>query len=189
MSKPDWWTHCVLIVKRYPATASKLRSLFAEEPPVTPQLSGAPSGSSFSRKTEAAAIRATPGETELRHYSAVSRALEITRSYPNGSQRVRIVELLIWANSHTVEGAAAAVGYSPAAVKEFRAAFLGLVAVLLGFVEPWEMSTRFYKAYPGLLRRCPELRLRCEIFLRDADEEDCARYLRELVDSSGAPGW
>lgn len=178
----------MLIVRRYPETARKLRILSAEAPAISPQPSGMPAGTSLARKTEAAAIRATPGETELRHYSAVSRALEITRSYPNGSQRVRIVELLIWASSHTVEGAAAAVGYSPAAVKEFRAAFLGLVAVLLGFVEPWEMSTRFYKAYPGLLHRCPELRLRCEVFLRDADREDCARYLQELVDSSGTPG-
>lgn len=187
MSKPDWWTHCMLIVKRYPVTEKKLRSLQSEAPPVSPQLSGMPHSSAASRKTEEAALRAAPGETELRQYAAVARALEITRSYPNGSQRVRIVELLIWQESHTVEGAAAVVGYSAAAVKEFRAAFLGLVAVLLGFVAPWEMSARFYKAYPGLLRRCPELRSRCEAFLRDADPEESARYLRELMDASGTP--
>lgn len=87
----------------YPGLRSQLRDL--QSMSVTPNLSGMPMGGGEHRSTEDAALRQLPPE-EQRRYDAVAQALEISGHLTSGLSRVRMIELVYFRRSHTVEGAA-----------------------------------------------------------------------------------
>lgn len=178
MSKPDWWYHARQIAKKYPELHRQLEMLRSQN--VTPHMDGMPSGGEISRSTERAALRELPNKTDRADYGAVDKAIRITKQYPNSDRRMQIIDLLIWRNSHTVDGAAMVTHYSRDAVKDFHAAFLTLVAVNRDFVNIWELSNKFYKNYPKLLDKCPEFRERCvEFFSGDGDVSDYPAFLKK----------
>ena len=105
MSKPryDWWPYVKGMIRRYPALKERYMDLHS--PSVVANLSGMPSGTSVSRPTENVALRELP-TTEQREFEAVRKAIETTERYANGLDRLRIINLVLWKQTHTIEGAA-----------------------------------------------------------------------------------
>lgn len=134
MSKPryKWWGYIRGVVRAYPELKREYEELHRQS--VTAGMSGLPSGSGVSRGTEDIAVRELP-YTKQREYEAVRRAIEATKRMTNGSQRLRIIDMVYWKRSHTVEGAAMRVGYSPDRGKQLHGDFIRLVAKNYGLMD------------------------------------------------------
>ena len=134
MSKPryKWWGYIKNVVRSYPALKKEYEDL--HEQSITAKYSGMPGGGSVSRGTEDIAIRELP-YTDQREYEAVRRAVEKTKQYKNGTERLAIIDLYYWKKSHTLEGAGYKVGYSYDRTKQIHKEFLVAVATYYGLVD------------------------------------------------------
>ena len=134
MSKPryKWWGYIRNVIRSYPELKREYEAL--HEQSITANLSAMPGGSDATRGTENIAIRELP-RTKQREYDAVQRAIELTRRMPNGELRLRIIDLVYWKRTHTVEGAAMKVGYSADWGKRLHGNFVLLVAKCYGLVD------------------------------------------------------
>lgn len=134
MGKPryDWWPYVKGMIRRYPKLKEKHGDLHSQS--VVASLSGMPSGTSVSRSTENAALRELP-TTEQREFEAVRKAIETTERYANGLDRLRIINLVLWKQTHTLEGAALRVPCSIATAKRYHGEFIRLVAKHYGLMD------------------------------------------------------
>lgn len=83
---------------------------------------------------ESLAVRELPS-TQQREYEAVRRAVETTGRYRNGADRLKVVRLVLWERSRTLEGAAMAVPCSARHAKEWHGDFIRLVATYFGLMD------------------------------------------------------
>ena len=97
------------MIRDYPALEKELRDLHEQK--ITASITGMPGGGNVSRGTEDIAIRDLPRSKQL-EYDAVRRAIEVTGMLKTGAERLRIVELVFFKQSHTLEGAAYAANVS-----------------------------------------------------------------------------
>lgn len=134
MSKPryPWWGYVRNMIKAYPDRKREHEELHRQS--LTAQINGMPGGGGASRSTENIAVRELPF-TKQREYEAVKRAIETTQNFPNGKQRMKIIDLVYWKKSHTVEGAAMKAGYSPDRGKQLHGEFVRLVAKYYGLMD------------------------------------------------------
>lgn len=134
MSKPryPWWGYARNMIRAYPSRKKEYEEL--HEQSITASMSGIPAGGGVSRGTEAIAIRELPSSKQ-REYEAVRRAINTTMLMANGAQRVKIIDLVYWKRSHTVEGAAMKVGYGPDRGKQIHGEFVRLVARNYGLLD------------------------------------------------------
>ena len=79
---------------------------------ITPVYGGAAVQHSASRTTENVALRSTLTEREENIISAVEFMLTMQRRYYNADARLRMLKLVYWSRTHTMQGAAMEVGYS-----------------------------------------------------------------------------
>lgn len=106
MSKPryDWWSYVKGMIRRYPELCAKEKAL--RETCLSPKLSGQPGGKGrASDPTADAALRELP-EINRRELEAVRKAIEETRRLDTGEERLRMIRLVFWDRTHTLEGAA-----------------------------------------------------------------------------------
>lgn len=134
MSKPRyrWWGYIRNVIRAYPELKKEYESIHQQS--VTANMSGMPMGGSASRGTENIAIRELP-RTKQKEYDAVKRSIDQTLLLPNGLLRIRIIELVYWKRTHTVEGAAMKAGYSVDRGKQIHGDFVRLVAKNYGLIE------------------------------------------------------
>lgn len=137
MSKPrcGWWSYAKYMIRRYPFLAARLRDL--KSPPVTPSLSGMPFSRAVSDSTALAALRELPPAWQ-REYEAVAAAVAETLRRPDGQDRMRLVRLVFWQRSHTLEGAAMEIPVSYRTARRWHTQFILLVGEKYGFEAPWE---------------------------------------------------
>ena len=98
-----WRQICRQAAYEYPALRAELRDL--QSMSTTPSMSGMPMGGGEHRSTEDAALRQLPPERQRRH-DAVERALAISEHLTSGLSRVKLIDLVYFRRSYTVEGAA-----------------------------------------------------------------------------------
>lgn len=135
MSKPryGWWSYARYMIRIYPTREKEYEAL--HEQSVTANLSGVPVGNgASSRGTENVVLRQLP-KTKQREYEAVKRAIESTSQMSNGKDRIRIIDLLYWKHSHTLGGAALAVGYGYDRARQIHGEFVRMVATYYGLME------------------------------------------------------
>lgn len=134
MSRPryDWWGYVKGMIRRYPALCAQYADLHSQS--VTVDYSGMPRGGGHARGTEETALRELP-TTEQREYEAVRRAIQQTRRYPNGRDRLRVIRLVLWDRSHTLEGAALMVPCSERTARRWHAEFIKAVAKNYGLLD------------------------------------------------------
>ena len=134
MSKPryPWWGYIRNVIRAYPARKREYEQL--HEQSVTANMSGMPGGGDVSRGTEDIAIRELPF-TKQREYEAVKRAIEATERLWSGRERLKIIELVYWRKSHTLDGAALAVGYGYDRARQMHGEFVRLVASNYGLMD------------------------------------------------------
>lgn len=132
MSKPryTWWGYARNMIRAYPARKKEYEQL--HEQSITANMTGMPGGGGVSRGTEEIAIRELP-KTQQREYEAVRMAIEATRRLQNGEQRLRVIDLVYWKRSHTLEGAGYKVGYAYKTARKIHRDFVELVGKCYGF--------------------------------------------------------
>ena len=96
---------------------------------ITPVYGGAAVQHSASRTTEDVALRSTLTEREENIISAVEFMLSMQRRYANSKERLRMVELVYFKHTHTIDGAADVVHYSPDALWRWNGEILTAVYV------------------------------------------------------------
>lgn len=71
----------------------------------------------------------------LRENEAVRAAVEQTERYPNGQERLAVIEMVFWKKTHTLEGAALMVPCSIRTAQEWHRQFIRLVARNFGLLD------------------------------------------------------
>ena len=134
MSKPRyrWWGYIKNVIRAYPGLKKEYEAL--HEQSVTANTSGMPGGGEVSRGTENIAIRELP-YTKQREYEAVRRAIEYTKHFKNGEERLKIIDLMYWKNSHTLAGAGQKVGYGYDRARQLHQEFVVAVATYYGLMD------------------------------------------------------
>lgn len=96
---------------------------------ITSVYGGAAVQHSASRTTENVALRSTLTEREENVISAVEFMLSMQRRYQNSAERLRMIELVYFKHTHTIDGAADIVHYSPDALWRWNGEILTAVYV------------------------------------------------------------
>lgn len=74
----------------------------------------------------------SPDALSESEYAAVRRAVEFTRSLPDGELRLRLIRLVLWNRTHTVAGAALVLYISGSTAQDWHAQFIKSAAVCMG---------------------------------------------------------
>ena len=133
-SKPryKWWGYVKNMIRSYPDLVREYNDI--HEQPITASISGMPGGGGASRKTEDIAIKQLP-RSKQEEYEAVTRAVQVTRMLKTGADRMKIVELVFWKQSHTLQGAAMKVNVSYDTAIDYHGDFIVLAAYFRGLVD------------------------------------------------------
>lgn len=131
MSKPRylWWGYVRNIVREFPKMDQELRDLQSQY--ITQDVSRIRSGKTNGRSTEEAALRSLRPGRQAEH-DAVTKAIEQTKRLPNGTERLKLIDMVFWKQSHTLDGASYALGYSYSRARQLQAEFLRLVGINRG---------------------------------------------------------
>ena len=70
-----------------------------------------------------------------KEYEAVRKAVEATRQRKDGTDRLKVIQLVLWDKSHTLVGAAMKVPCSERTAQEWHREFIRLVAQNFGLLE------------------------------------------------------
>ncbi|MCC8076251.1 MAG: hypothetical protein LIO95_10010 [Clostridiales bacterium] len=134
MSKPRklWWGYVKAVVRAYPELQAQLNEL--RQPSTGGRSDSQPGAKGASRTTENIATRTLP-PMDMKHLEAVEKAVKWTEKLPTGPERLKIIELVYWKQSHTLSGAAQAVGYSYQHTLFLNRQFFYMVAENLGLEE------------------------------------------------------
>ena len=139
MSNPryDWWSYVKGMIRRYPDLKQQYDAL--HEAGITAPLTGMPRGNNISNPTANAALRELP-LIHQKEYEAVYKAIEATKQHKNGKDRLKVIELVFWKESHTLTGAAMQVPCSYDTAKEWHREFIRLTAYLFGLLPEQEYA-------------------------------------------------
>ena len=110
----NWRNYAVNSMRDYYRYRDMKRA--AQSTRVTAQYNKGRGGGGTSRTTESAALRTGLTRQQEREFDAVEKAVKATRRGPDGKLRVKVVEMVYFRGTHSIEGAAQIVhvGYSTA---------------------------------------------------------------------------
>lgn len=133
MSKPrePWWGHALKMIRLYKSHQQELDDLHQQS--ITANLSDVPKAGGDGRSLERIALRTLHPEKQ-KEYEAVSAAILKTQALPQGDAVLRIIDMVHWRRSHTIEGASMVVGVSVATAKRYHADFVRTVGTAYGFI-------------------------------------------------------
>ena len=134
MSKPryGWWSYAKYMARNYPNLCLELKD--KQSISTTSNYSYSNRESGEARGTESAAMRQL-SPVKMREYEAVRKAVEAAGSVPgNGHLRVKLVELVYFTRTHTMEGACQALHISYGTAKNYNHDFLCGIAKNFGFL-------------------------------------------------------
>lgn len=123
-SKDNWREEARRIIRAYPSYLRAEQEL--RDCRITPSLTGMPGGGGFNSKTETAALKEL-GPKAQRELDAVRRAVSTTSRYRNAKDRLKVIDLVYWRQTHSLQGAAQLCHYSYETAAEWNAAFIELV--------------------------------------------------------------
>jgi len=124
----SWRSEARTALRLYP----KLKRRQGEnEMQITPVYGGAAVQHGASRTTENVALRSTLTEREENIISAVEFMLQMQRRYYNADARMKMLSLVYFRRTHTMQGAAMEVGYNINTVKAWNTEMLTAVYVAL----------------------------------------------------------
>lgn len=133
MDRPrrGWWGYVKWVIRDQPEKRRELEAMrsaggFASD--------GTPRSTEARRTTEDRALRGFSG-WKAREYDAVERAVLETTSLPDGAERLRLIDMLFWRQTHTLHGAAYELHIGYRTARRWQARFVVRVAEQLGFTE------------------------------------------------------
>jgi len=125
----SWRSEARAALRAYPKIKRKQADMSGQQ--ITPVYGGAPVQHSASRVTEDVALRSALTEREENIISAVEFAMAMQSRYYNADARQRMVRLVYWARTHTMQGAAMEVGYNINTVKSWNTEILTAIYVAI----------------------------------------------------------
>ena len=125
----SWRGEARAALRAYPRLKKRQSDL--HEMQITPVYGGAAVQHSASRTTENVALRSTLTEREENIVSAVEFMLNMQRRYYNADARMKMLSLVYFRRTHTMQGAAMEVGYNINTVKSWNTEMLTAVYVAL----------------------------------------------------------
>lgn len=134
MSKPryDWWSYVKGMIRRYPELRARQEEL--RKPCLSPDLSGMPHGrGKISDPVADAALRELP-KINQREMEAVRKAIEETKKLDTGEERLRMVRLVFWDKTHTLDGVSINLHRCKRTIVQWHGDFIRLVAKEFGFL-------------------------------------------------------
>lgn len=138
MSKPryHWWAYAKAIVRMYPQLKREYEALHTQR--ITGDPERVPGGKGgVSRSVEITALRQLPPARQ-REYDAVTKAIELTKRRQNGADRLALIDLVFWKQSHNLEGAALKLHLSDTTAKRYHTEFIRLVGFCYGLEDVTE---------------------------------------------------
>lgn len=138
MSKPryHWWAYAKAIVRMYPQLKRDYEALHTQR--ITGDPERVPGGKGgVSRAVEITALRQLPPARQ-REYEAVCRAIETTERMTAGRDRLRVIDLVFWKQSHDLEGAALTIPCSYRTARRYHSDFIRLVGFCYGLEDVTE---------------------------------------------------
>lgn len=134
MGKPryHWWGYVKWVIRDYPAKYKELRNMRYQS--ITPNYNGMPGGSEPQRGSENIALSTFTGQ-KLREFEAVEKAIDITKTHPDGLERINLIQRVFWEQTHTLQGAAMAGHISYETAVNWHREFIKLTAAKLGFLD------------------------------------------------------
>ena len=125
----SWRSEARNALRAYPR--AKRKQTETGEMRITPAYGAIPGGQTASRTTEnvALAVKLTPHEENV--ISAVEFMMKMQCVYPNAEERMRMIRLVYFRKTHTLEGAAMECHYSDRTVKRWNNEILTAVYVAL----------------------------------------------------------
>lgn len=135
-TKYKWWGYIKSVIRAYPDLQKQYAAL--HEQTVTSNLSGMPGGGGASRGTENIAIRQLPKPLQ-EELEAVQKAINVTERMKTGRDRLKLIDLEFWKQSHTLQGAAMKIPISYETAKDYRGDFIKTVAYFLGRITVEEL--------------------------------------------------
>jgi hypothetical protein len=127
-----WWGYVKAMIRRYP----ELKALHDEimQQSVTSGGGEMRGGNSPGRPVEQTAMR-TMGEPEQREYDAVLSAITETKMKPDGHERIKMIDLVFWRRSHTLQGAAIKCNVSGRTARRWHTEFIKATAQYYGLLQ------------------------------------------------------
>lgn len=125
----SWRGEARKALRDYPRIKKRQSLLTSQQ--ITPVYGGAAVQHSASRTTEDVALRTTLTEREENVVSAVEFMLQMQSRYYNADARMRMVRLVYWSRTHTLQGAALEVGYNINTVKAWNTEMLTAIYVAI----------------------------------------------------------
>lgn len=130
-AKEDWWRSAKEMLKRYPRIKREHDDLHQQR--LTVELTGMPRGGGTARGTEMIALLQLPSALE-KEYQDITDALQITKTYPDGEIRAKLIELTYFKHGGIkMEHAAYKANISYATAKRWHKEFMYLLAKLHGW--------------------------------------------------------
>jgi hypothetical protein len=74
-------------------------------------------------------------EVECKECDAVSGAIEATKRLDNGLDRLKVIRLVLWDETHTLDGAALTVPCGECTARRWHGDFIRLTAKLYGLMD------------------------------------------------------
>lgn len=127
-----WWMYVKAIIRDYPRLKEERAAL--QEMNITAGFSPRIGSSEVSRGTENYALRILPGVSE-KEFQAVEKAISETAKDKYGPERLALIEMVFWKQSHTLVGAAMAIPTSQRTGRRWHSDFIKLVAKHYGLLE------------------------------------------------------
>lgn len=134
MSKPryGWWSYAKYMARNYPNLCLELKD--KQSISTTANYSSSHRGSGEARGTESAAIRQL-SPVKMREYEAVRKAVDAAGSVPgNGHLRMKMVEMVYFKRTHTLEGVCQVLHISYGTAKNYNHDFLCGIAKNFGLL-------------------------------------------------------
>lgn len=137
MSKPryNWWGYAKAIVRSYPDLQLAEADLHSQK--MTPTYDGMPKGTGNGRTLENIALRELPA-CKQRELNAVRSAIMTTKNLPSGEDRLKMIDLVYWKQTHTLDGAAYKIHVHPQTAKNWNGDFIRTVGRAMGWMDGLE---------------------------------------------------
>lgn len=127
-----WYPNISRALKAYPSLIAKKDDI--QRLNIIAKYSGEPSGGGASRSTEEIAIRDLP-PAEAALVDAISSAMDEISRRRDGDYIVRLIDLVYFKQTHTIQGAAAVLNMSEKTARRRHGDFIILTARKLGYLQ------------------------------------------------------
>ena len=134
MSKPryKWWGYVKAVLRAYPEHKRELESM--KQSKLTASYEGSGYSGGVSKPVEGIALRQLSKDAQ-REYEAVENALRAQERFPDAEGRLKLLDMVFFRKTHTLQGAAVALYVSYSTAKRWHNKAIESVAVELGLLH------------------------------------------------------